>query len=515
MICGSPDKFCDEQDIAIMMDIDPDESVKQSMTVQQSLTAQKELSVSAEQSAPAQQSVTAQQSVVAAAQQSTSTNESVSNEESVAVKESMMTATTQQSATASESVPDEKESATASASMTVQESVTAQDSVYTISDYNQRFLHTHSKTTKVRSSKPAFMFHRPRMQMPNKGKPAIFFVEGVNCQFDESRLLCPGRTLRFLQAKTFVVLGCIWIGCRNNGKQRYSATKPAYVILVFQHEIKNPHATVYKCKVTSLYNDKTLEMDSTISQCLIDAATMKFANILKQHGNVRSYWINNVETLGESLVKQDPVTKREPINRPRRSRRIPKVQTKPKKSVQRQPDVVSVSKSVQRQPDVVSVQSLMKQLADTKSQLAIVRGVVTSSKQAVTELSKTVNAVLARDHQQSLSHAAKVTTPQTPQKHKRKRKYRHKSHSPSSSPTSSCTESPSPRRSRRSRHSQPQQFMSPVMMFPPTPAAFMGSTPHPQFMATPMTPQIIMTPPFQNMMYNYQQQNMMYNTRRQ
>ena len=317
--------------MAILMEIDPDESAKQSLAAQQSVITKE--SVSSENFAPAQQSVTAHQSVVA--KQSATTNESVSNEESVAVKESMMTA--QQSATASESVSGEnnsvtvQQSATASASMTVQESATTQDSIYTISDYNQRFLYAHSKTTKVRSSKPAFMFHRPRMQMPNKGKPAIFFVEGVNCQFDESRLLCPGRTLRFLQAKTFVVLGCIWIGCRNNGKQRYSATKPAYVILVFQHEIKNPHATLYKCKVTSLYNDKTLEMDSTISQRLIDDATMKFANILKQHGNVRSYWINNVETLGESLVEREPFVKQEPIIRPRRSRRIAKVQTKPKK----------------------------------------------------------------------------------------------------------------------------------------------------------------------------------------
>ena len=197
-------------------------------------------------------------------------------------------------------------------------------------------------------------------------------------------------------------------GCHNSDSERYTVKKPAYVILVFKHAIHKPWAIVYKYKVTILYSNKSLDMDSTISQQLIDDATIKFANILKRHGHVSSYW-TNLETLGEPLIVLDcPNQQHSPRVRVPR-----KLKPKPTKSN-------TINLTNERQHNIASVQSLMKQLADTKSQLAIVRGIATSSKKAVTELSKTVNAALARGQQSSLTTTDTTVIPTPTKKHKKR-----------------------------------------------------------------------------------------------
>ena len=444
-------------------------------------------------------------------------NKSASAHDTLKKSTSRVQQFTEKSATAQRDVSHEDESVTAQRGASHEdESVIGKQSVvnataakvYTIREYNKLFCRTHSRTTKIRNSQPEIMFHRPQMRMPNKGRPVCFFVEGVNCQYNSTLLLCPGRTFRFLPAKTLVVLGCIWIGCRKN-KTYYHTVKPVYAILVFRHDMNETDTTVYKCKITSLYNNITLQMDNMISQQLIDVATKKFANILKSHGHVRSYW-ENLITLGEG-----PRSKKVPSQRPRPK---PKKKCVPTKYVQ-PPTVRFV-----QQPGVKSVQSLLKQLNETRSaELALIRDVAKSSKEAVTKLSETVNAVLERERRRASN------TPPPKKKHKHK----HNHDSPHSTSPLSNTDSPSPdtrrRRRRRRRQSLTHQFMSPVMMFPPTSAfmgtpqqsAFMGSPAQPmgpgmgRVMGTSMSPQMMMNPaPFQNMLYNYQQ-NMMYNSSRQ
>ena len=85
---------------------------------------------------------------------------------------------------------------------------------YTIRKYRTQFI-TGNKDyglTKMRGKNPQMSYVRPRLKVPADGCPAIFICEGVQCcSYRKPRLLCPGVTLRFLQSKTFVVVGCIWV----------------------------------------------------------------------------------------------------------------------------------------------------------------------------------------------------------------------------------------------------------------------------------------------------------------
>ena len=89
--------------------------------------------------------------------------------------------------------------------------------VYSISEY-QKILQAENKCyglTKMRYSKPAMSFVRPRVRVPGKGKPVVFVCEGVQLQTSGSdkRLLCPGRILSLPDPDAFqyVVIGCIWV----------------------------------------------------------------------------------------------------------------------------------------------------------------------------------------------------------------------------------------------------------------------------------------------------------------
>lgn len=465
MSCASADEFCDIDDMAVMMGIDPDQTEANEST-------------SEEEAAPP----------VADKNPTTATEKIATEKEHVDV-------------TVTESLSAQTRSKTvkmATASIPAQK-------LYTIREYTKHFNRKHSKTTKIRNSQPPIVFFRPKMQMPNTGVPAIFFVEGVNCQFNSGvNLLCPGRTFRFDKSKTYVVLGCIWIGCRRPKKTgKFSCIKPVYTILVFEDELSNAQAVVYKCKITSLYSKKTLLLDNTISQKLIDAAGSRFTNMLKLHGRTRTYW-DNLTTVGEPVCKdiKPPQSSSKPKPKPKlRTKRIRR-RAQPKQ----EPDVRYAGSA---SPASWAVTDLLQQLGETKSELADVRSVVKSSNEAVAALTKNVADVLARDREQQ--HEA--NTSRTP-KRKRKRKHSKRKHrapsSSSTSPSSSsqCTDSPSPARrsTRRRRHSRSRQYMSPLMMYSQSPA-FMGTPP---FIGSPspaMNPQMMM-------MYNYQQQNMMYDRRR-
>ena len=144
------------------------------VTVQQPATAKESVTTEESATTTVQKSVDPDANTSVPVEKSASAKQSVSGEKSAITKESV---TVQQSATAKES-------------LTTQKSAT----IFTIRDYRQRFIGVHNKTVKVRNSRPTFLYHRPRMQMPNKGKPSIFFSEGINSQSNVRLLLCPGRT---------------------------------------------------------------------------------------------------------------------------------------------------------------------------------------------------------------------------------------------------------------------------------------------------------------------------------
>ena len=353
------------------------------------------------------------------------------------------TATESETETASAVTTESVSGQTRSKSAAQSVSLVSKHPTYTIRDYTKLFCRKHNKTTKVRNSQPPIMYYRPRMQMPNKGRPGIFFVEGVNCQFNSGvSLLCPGRTFRLRKTKSFVVLGCIWIGAHKKGN-RFSCIKPAYAILVFEHDLYNPEPVMYKGKITSIYGCKFLKMDDTVSQKLIDDASKKFANMMKLHGRTRTYW-DNLTTVGEPVCKDmpkkikakpEPKQKAKPRTRRKQSTLTPK------------PEVRFAGKS---SPASFAVEDLLQQLDETKSELAVVRDVVKTSKAAVTELTKNVNAVLARDREQQREQQHNnVNTSRTPKRKRRKRKRKknkRKSRSPSPISTSqSSSTSPSGR----------------------------------------------------------------------
>ena len=85
------------------------------------------------------------------------------------------------------------------------------DAVFTIREYMKKM--NTRRLTKIQNTNPALHFIRPRSRVPAKGKPTLYFVDGVQCQNDP-RLLCSGRifTLQEKDVKTvFVVIGCIWV----------------------------------------------------------------------------------------------------------------------------------------------------------------------------------------------------------------------------------------------------------------------------------------------------------------
>ena len=84
----------------------------------------------------------------------------------------------------------------------------ATDTVYTIREYMKQI--SNRRRTKIQgSNNPPISFLKPRSFMPKTGRPAIYFVDGIECQ-NNPRLLCPGRTIT-LSTSSYVVIGCIWV----------------------------------------------------------------------------------------------------------------------------------------------------------------------------------------------------------------------------------------------------------------------------------------------------------------
>ena len=89
-------------------------------------------------------------------------------------------------------------------------------SILTIREYCKVFAKQNKNhgSTKIPNSNPPMASIRPRVKLPNRGRPQIYVAEGVQCQ-NGPRLLCPGRTgttTFFDNGKSsFVVLGVIWV----------------------------------------------------------------------------------------------------------------------------------------------------------------------------------------------------------------------------------------------------------------------------------------------------------------
>ena len=121
MSCASADEFCDVDDMAAMMGIDPDQTEANECTPE-------------EEAAPP-----------VADKKSTTAAEITTDKESVDVTESVSAQTRSKTVKIT------------TASMPAQK-------LYTIREYTKRFNRKHSKTTKIRNSQPPIVFFRPKMR---------------------------------------------------------------------------------------------------------------------------------------------------------------------------------------------------------------------------------------------------------------------------------------------------------------------------------------------------------------